>query len=149
MKANRSSRMARHLVLALVSACIFAGAASAQEPACEGKFTLPFEAQWGGVTLPAGGYAFTLNSTAVGSRVVTVVRDQQKVAIVMAQGRSKSDSTKASALIVTRIGGRARIDALHLAEVGDFFYIAPKAEGLQTASVPQLIQRIPVFTSGK
>jgi len=149
VKANRSLKMARHLVLALASAGFFAGAASAQEPACEGKFTLPFEAQWGGATLAAGDYAFTLDSTAMGSRVVTVVRDQQKVAIVMAQGRSKSDSTKASALIVTRIGGRARIDALHLAEVGDFFYIAPKAEGLQTASVPQLIQRIPVFTSGK
>jgi len=149
VKTNQSSRMVKNLALALVGVFIFAGAVNAQEPACQGKFTLPFEAQWGGVTLPAGGYAFTLNSTAVGSRVVTVVRDQQKVAIVMAQGRSKSDSTKASALIVTRIGGRARIDALHLAEVGDFFYIAPKAEGLQTASVPQLIQRIPVFTSGK
>ena len=149
MKANRSSRMARHLVLALVSVSIFAGAASAQEPACEGKFTLPFEAQWGGVTLPAGGYAFTLNSTAVGSRVVTVVRDQQKVAIVMAQARSQGDSARASALIVRHSGGRARIDSLHLIELGDFFFSAPKAEGSQIASAPQLIQRIPVFTSGK
>jgi hypothetical protein len=139
----------RNLVLILAGAFVFAGTVRAQEPTCEGKFTLPFEAQWGSVTLPAGGYAFTLNSTAVGSRVVTVVRDQQKVAIVMAQGRSKSDSTKASALIVTRSGGRARIDALHLAEVGDFFYVAPKAEGLQTASTPQFIQRIPVSTEGK
>ena len=149
MKANRSSKMARHLVLALASAGFFAGAASAQEPACEGKFTLPFEAQWGGATLAAGDYAFTLNSTAVGSRVVTVVRDQQKVAIVMAQARSQGDSARASALIVRHSGGRARIDSLHLIELGDFFFSAPKAEGSQIASAPQLIQRIPVFTSGK
>ena len=149
MKTNQSSRMVKNLALALVGVFIFAGAVNAQEPACQGKFTLPFEAQWGGVTLPAGGYAFTLNSTAVGSRVVTVVRDQQKVAIVMAQARSQGDSARASALIVRHSGGRARIDSLHLIELGDFFFSAPKAEGSQIASAPQLIQRIPVFTSGK
>ena len=149
MKTNRSSRMARNVVLALAGAFIFAGTVNAQGPACQGKFTLPFEAQWGPVSLPAGDYAFTLDSTAMGSRVVTVVQGQRKVAMVMAQGRSHGDSAKASALIVTRSGGRARIQALHLDELGDFFYSAPKAEGLQMASAPQLIQRIPVFANGK
>ena len=149
MKTNQSSRMVKNLALALVGVFIFAGAVNAQEPACQGKFTLPFEAQWGEVTLPAGDYAFTLHSTALGSRIVTVVQGQRKVAMVMAQGRSHGDSAKASALIVTRSGGRARIHALHLAELGDFFYGAPKAEGLQMASTPQLIQRIPISTNGK
>jgi len=81
VKTNRSSRMARNVVLALAGAFIFAGTVNAQGPACQGKFTLPFE--------------------------------------------------------------------LHLDELGDFFYSAPKAEGLQMASAPQLIQRIPVFANGK
>ena len=149
MKTNQSSRMVKNLALALVGVFIFAGAVNAQEPACEGKFTLPFDAQWGGVTLPSGDYTFTLDSTALGSYVVTVVQGQRRVAMVMAQGQSHGDSAKASALIVTRSGGRARIHALHLAELGDFFYGAPKAEGLQMASTPQLIQRIPISTNGK
>lgn len=149
MKTNRCSKLARNLVLALAGAFIFAAAASAQEPAWEGKFTLPFETQWGGVALPTGDYAFRLESTALGSHIVTVVQGRRKVAMVMAQARSQGDSARASALIVRHSGGRARIDSLHLIELGDFFFSAPKAEGSQIASAPQLIQRIPVFTSGK
>ena len=149
MKTNRSSRMVRNLVLTLAGAFIFAGTLSAQEPACEGRFTLPFDAQWGDVTLPTGDYAFRLESTALGSHIVTVVQGQRRVAMVMAQAKSQGDSARASALIVTRSGGHARIDALHLVELSDFFFSAPKAKGLQTASAPQLIQRIPVSTKGK
>jgi hypothetical protein len=69
--------------------------------------------------------------------------------MVMAQGQSHGDSAKASALIVTRSGGRARIQALHLAELGDFFYNLPKAERLQTASAPESIQRIPISANGR
>jgi hypothetical protein len=141
--------VARNLVLVLAGAFVFAGIAKAQEPACEGKFTLPFDAQWGGVTLPAGDYAFRLDSTALGSHIVTVEQGQRKVAMVMAQGHSHVNSAKASVLIVTRGGGRARIQALHLAELGDFLYGAPKAAGLQMASTPQLVQRIPISSTGK
>ena len=149
MKKNQSSRVVKNLVLALAGAFILGGTVKAQGSACEGKFTLPFDAQWGGVTLPSGDYTFMLDSTALGSYVVTVVQGQRKVAMVMAQARSQGDSARASALIVRHSGGRARIDSLHLIELGDFFFSAPKAEGSQIASAPQLIQRIPVFTSGK
>jgi len=149
VKKNQSLRVVKNLVLALAGAFILGGTVKAQGSACEGKFTLPFDAQWGGVTLPSGDYTFMLDSTALGSYVVTVVQGQRKVAMVMAQARSQGDSARASALIVRHSGGRARIDSLHLIELGDFFFSAPKAEGSQIASAPQLIQRIPVFTSGK
>jgi len=149
VKKNQSSRVVKNLVLALAGAFILGGTVKAQGSACEGKFTLPFDAQWGGVTLPSGDYTFTLDSTALGSYVVTVVQGQRKVAMVMAQGQSHGDTARTSALIVTRSGGRARIQALHLAELGDFFYSAPKAEELQMASAPQLMERVSVFTKGK
>ena len=149
MKKNQSSRVVKNLVLALAGAFILGGTVKAQGSACEGKFTLPFDAQWGGVTLLSGDYSFTLDSTALGSYVVTVVQGQRKVAMVMAQGQSHGDTARTSALIVTRSGGRARIQTLHLAELGDFFYSAPKAEELQMASAPQLMERVSVFTKGK
>jgi hypothetical protein len=149
MKTNRTSGVVRNLVLTVASAFIFAGIASAQAPAYRGQFTLPFDAQWGGATLPAGDYSFTLKSTAYPA-IVTIEQGQRNVALVMAQGSSDSNASKGSELIVTRSGGRARIRALHLAELGtELYYGAPKAEGREMANAPELIQRVPIILKGK
>jgi hypothetical protein len=146
MQANRNCKTVRNLFLVVASAFVFAAVANAQD--YKGRFTLPFEAQWGTTTLAAGDYAFTLGSL----REPTIAKIQQgkrNIALVMSQGHDRGDS-KASALIVSRSGGHARIHALHLAELGwDLFYGAPKAEGQEMVSAPQLIQRIPVLTNGK
>ena len=60
MKTNRSYTMVRNLVLALASALVFTGLASAQ--AASGKFTLPFKARWGLATLSAEDYQFIMDS---------------------------------------------------------------------------------------
>jgi hypothetical protein len=147
MKTNRSTRMVRNLVLTLASAFIFAGVANAQ--VYKGNFTLPFDAQWGRATLPAGDYSFVLDSVN-GPCIIRVEQGKRSVAMVMAQSNDVSKPSNHSALIVTRSGGRARIRALHLAELGtDLYYGAPKAEAWEMASAPALIQRIPVSTSGK
>jgi aspartate oxidase len=149
MKSNRNSTVVRNLVLALASAFIFAGIASAQGPAYKGQFTLPFAAQWGAATLPAGDYTFTLNSTNMPD-TITIEQGQRYVALVMAQDAPASDASKASELIVTRSGGHARIRVLHLAALGtDLLYAVPKAEGREVASAPELIQRVPVVFNGK
>jgi len=149
MKVNRTSGVVRNLILALASVCLFAGIASAQAPAAKGQFTLPFEAKWGGATLPAGDYTFTLDSTALPA-IVRVETGDRYVALVMTQGAEKTDSSKASELIVTRSGGQARIRVLHLAQwETDFEYSAPKSERQEMASTPQLIERIPVTFNGK
>ncbi len=149
MRTNRTSRVVRNLVFAVASAFIFAGIASAQGPVSSGQFTLPFDAQWGGATLPAGDYKFTLNSTALPA-FVRIEQGQRNVALVMAQSSEASDTTKQSELIVTRSGDRARIRVLHLAGVGtDFYYSAPKAESREMASAPELIQHLPVVLNGK
>jgi len=148
VEANRNCRMVRNLVLALASAFIIAGVANAQAPVYRGTFTLPFEAEWGNTTLAAGDYTFTIDSLR-GPATVKIEQGKRNVALVMSQGSQFADS-KASALIVARSGGRARIVALHAAELGtDFLYGTPKAEGQALASAPQLIQRIPLLTNGK
>jgi len=148
MKTNRTSyRVVKTLVLTVASAFIFAGIASAQ--VYKGQFTLPFAAQWGGATLPAGDYAFTLNSTAQ-PIIVRVEQGTRNVALVMAQSATASDASRASELIVARSGGHERIRVVHLAELGtDLYYAAPKAEGQEMASAPELIQRVPIILNGK
>jgi len=148
MKTNRASGLLGNLVLAVASAVVFAGIASAA-PAYKGRFTLPFDAQWGGATLPAGDYTFTLNSAAPPA-FVKIEQGNRNVALVMAHAFSTSDASKESELIVTRSGGRVRIRVLHLAELGtDLYYTAPKAEGLEMAGAPKLIQRVPIMLNGK
>ena len=145
MKTNRN--LLRNLVLVVASAFIFAGVASAQE--YRGAFTLPFAAKWGGATLPAGDYTFDVDSHN-GASIVRIERGTRNVGVVMAQSKDQSYRSDGSELIVTRGGGRARIRALHLADAGmDLRFSAPKAEALELASNPVLIQRIPLSRSGK
>ncbi len=150
MKTNRSSWMVRNLVLALACAALFTGMANAQNVEYEGKFTLPFQAQWGRLTLPAGSYSFTLYSSATGADMFLVQQGKRTLGIVMPQGHGQAGSSGRSVLFVARGSGRARILALHAAELGtDFFYRPPKAGGIELASAPELIQRIPLSRNGK
>ena len=147
MNTNRSFRLVGSMGLAVVCACLWAGVANAQDT-LKGKFTLPFDAQWGTATLPAGDYEFTIRSAA--SPTVVVNQGTRYVAFVLTEGTNKDQSNKASELYVTRSGGRAAIRMLHSAELGtDFFYNRPKAYGRELAGAPELIERIPVLTNGK
>jgi hypothetical protein len=150
MKMNRSLSMVRNLVLALATASIFTGVAKAQATLYSGKFTLPFEAHWGGLTLPAGDYSFQLNSSGHGSDMIVVLQGTRKLGFVMSEAYNQAPQSEQSELIVTRSSGRARIVALHAGELGtDFYYHLPKAEGRLIASAPELIQRIPVSRNGR
>ena len=146
MNTNRSFGLVRNLGLAVVSACLCAGLANAQ--VFTGKFTLPFEAQWGRATLPAGDYEFKLNSTSLPA-ILEVVQGTHRLAMVMPVAVDKAESSETNELIVTRSGGRATIQMLHAAQLGTDFYYHSKAAAQEVASAPVLIRRIPVVTNGK
>jgi len=61
MSSARYLKVVSKLGLAALALGIFASAGNAQN-AFEGKFTLPFETYWGGATLPAGHYTFTMGT---------------------------------------------------------------------------------------
>ena len=61
MNTNRSSKLVKFVVLALLTTCIGASLASAQTAA--GKFSLPFEVRWGQAVIAPGNYSFTVNSS--------------------------------------------------------------------------------------
>jgi hypothetical protein len=142
MNSIRISTLLRFLGLALLAACINAGYASAQ--ALQGKFTLPFAARWGQVTLPAGNYSLKLDS-ANGPSMLRIYRERKGVALIMAQSQIKNDSGCAK---LTVVGGTVR--ALSLPEIGIALQYAPHhAKHLTAPEEREIAQIVPVATSGK
>src|SRR5579863_8416962 len=66
------ARFLKLLTKAGVAALFLAGLATSgnAQNAYQGKFTLPFETHWGGATLPAGDYTFTMSSASSDYRLI-------------------------------------------------------------------------------
>jgi hypothetical protein len=145
MKSNRSFWLVKTFVAVLLGTCFMTGVASAQ--VWEGKFTLPFAAQWGKVVLPAGEYRVTLKTMELPA-MVSVQDRGRNVRLVMANSYGQPTSSH-NELIIVRNGGNRRIHALHLADRGVvFYYLPPKGEREILAQGPVLIQRIPISVNG-
>ncbi|HEY6291229.1 MAG TPA: hypothetical protein VI455_06645 [Terriglobia bacterium] len=141
MKWNRSSKLLRLLALALLTAYINPGVASAQEAA--GKFTLPFEAHWGLATLPAGEYSFNLDRTGVGV-TLQLFHGTKTVAFVINQSYSDTQSG-ACALTVVRNSAGNTVRDLSLPELGVVLHYAPpKPKSRAAAGEREIAQVIPV-----
>jgi len=107
----------------------FLTAAAFAAPIYRGSFTLPYPAQWGQATLPAGDYSIQFQD--VGSRVFVAVnetRTGRKVALLPA--KATEDAKGPSALLIVNRGNRHMISSLRLAELGEaFFYESTTARG--------------------
>ena len=148
MNTNRSLRLVKFAVLALLTACFGASLANAQE--VQGKFNLPFEVHWGQAVLSPGNYSFRLNFSggSPDNTVLTREEDQTQTMIV-ASTRDHSFSGK-SGLIVERHGDRGTVRSLRLAEAGLVLdYPMAKAQPPMLAKGPVLIQRIPILAAQK
>jgi len=148
MNTNRSLRLMKFAVLALVTVCFGVSLANAQE--VQGKFNLPFEAHWGNAVLAPGNYSFRLNFSGGSPDYTVLTREQdQQQTIVMASTRGHSSSGK-SGLIVERHGNRGTVRSLRLAEAGlVLFYPMAKPQPEMLAEGPKLIQRIPILMASK
>jgi hypothetical protein len=91
----------------------------------QGKFTLPFEVNWAGSTLPAGDYRFELESQ--GSPYTLYIHGQKTNAIIRAvSGDTGTLSTRAQFDVVD-ISGVHAIKAFEAPELGiTFTYFIPK-----------------------
>jgi hypothetical protein len=148
MSLNRSFKLVAPLGLALLAGCFTANLASAQE-AFKGSFTLPFEARWGTVVLPAGEYSFTLDRGVVGGRVTITTEDRQAAGFVLNQGVYDRQTIDHSELILVRDGGNYTVRALRLEDRGlTLEYSVPMTEGQLITQAPQLLERIPVAMGG-
>ena len=140
MKRIRSFTLSS-LVMALLTSCLCAGLARAQEMG--GKFTLPFDTRWGQTTLPAGNYSFTVDQSRSAARVVL---SGEKTAILHAQGYNPS-TLDSSVLVVAKDRGINAVRELKLAELGVVLYFTP-AHPHQTAAEEKQIAKVIPITPG-
>ena len=95
--------------------------------ALQGKFTLPFETRWGGATLPAGDYTFTLPST--GSPYTLYIRGEARNAIVLTPAADQKVVSGHAQLNLVEIGNVQTVTTFEAPELGlTFVYLLPKQE---------------------
>jgi hypothetical protein len=158
---NVYRNIVRLFVLVLAATSLSVGTSRAQD--FEGKFTLPYPAQWGELTLQPGDYTLTLGYTQTGARLVKVRSKAagSTPAMIMPVSHNPSRSLAASNLICVRKGGTLVIRAFEVEPLGEIIYFhVPKNARLLSqqsthdehtllAAAPELFQRLPVMASGK
>ena len=134
------------LVVAAVVVASFAGTASAQ--VVEGKFTLPFEAHWGSVVLPAGQYSLKMDRPSGLTRLTSLTGTH--VGYVRAVGIDDALKGQATALLVTRNEEGRVIRSFTWSEGGKTFVYKPltKAELAQMADAGRS-DTVPIQTAQK
>jgi hypothetical protein len=131
----------------LLIASLFGSPANAQV-GFRGRFSLPYEAHWGDVALPAGDYQITF---IYGSVFTTVaIRDAKTRRIVALEPVNiREDSKGESSLLIHTSGSRRVVYGLRIAELGEaFLYEDPRARGGSIDEVSQA-QTIPVLWTKK
>jgi hypothetical protein len=134
------------MVLSIFLACLSAGLASAQD--YKGKFTLPFEVQWGSATLPAGEYSFRIDTAS--APYVAKIHGADSGVIVLARTVSNASAPERSELIIGRSHGKPTVRALCLRELGVVFSYGksqPQQMTLAQVTFPVLLRR--ASASGK
>ena len=164
MKAIRNLTILVGLSVALIA--LAATGARAQNLALtsfNGTFTLPVDAQWAEMALPAGEYSLSYGQPFKGGiNVVTVAgkAEGSPRGMILVKARSQTSASK-NALVCAREGHNLIVRALELPAIGESIEFAlPHGADLvaeqrndstntQLAQAPMLIQRIPVKPSEK
>jgi hypothetical protein len=134
------------LMVGLLAALVSVGVASAQSPVFKGKFTLPYQVQWGKAILPAGEYWFSLDPTTP-SRL-TLHGPGQAAVFLMPRRISEGNAGKKSVLVIEGAGDRSTVRALRLAELNVVFeYMAPKTETREAREGKQSTHEMAVSAS--
>jgi hypothetical protein len=151
--------------LSLVLLALGATGARAQGSATTnyaGSFTLPLEAQWGAMTLPAGNYSLYYGHKFLGGAyLVEVVGKTEGSPHGMIPIQARNDvSSRKNSLICIRDGDSLVVRKLELPAIGESVSFA-MPHGLKLlarkqrhgkyilAEAPMLIQRVPVQMNGK
>ncbi len=164
MKTIRSLMILAGLSLALLTLGVTgAKAQSLRLSDFAGTFTLPFEAQWGRTTLPAGEYDLYYGQPSAGGHLMVEVRGKEKGSphvFILPQGINDASTTH-SALVCVREGDAGIVRVLEMPEIGQSASFAmPRGTQLmahkgkhngytQLAQAPMLIERIPVTLNTK
>jgi hypothetical protein len=135
------------LVAVLLTAGVFAGVSNAQSD-FRGKFTLPYEVQWGKAVLQPGSYLLSFNHDS--AQRLAVVRDAKNdvVALEPTVNREDSEAGKSVLLIGTR-GKRRVVFLLRIAPFGKAFVYDPALAQASATEEAGKTQTIPVTVAKK
>lgn len=107
--------------------------ASAQSMAA-GTFTLPVEAHWGQVALPAGDYTFAIEQRGTGPLVTVRQVGGKSVGMFLSQSVSQIAESRSDSLTLTRVGDEMFVSSFQLGLVGlSLQYTMPRTVELASA----------------
>lgn len=152
-------------VLLLVPALgvVSARAQSMFHGVANGTFSLPFQVQWGHMTLPAGSYTFSLYEFASGGSLMVRVNGETKGNVhgyVLTEAQA-STSAPGNELLCIHNGNKKMVAALVLPTMGkSFSFKVPSASKLltreidhntniQSAEASGMVQSVPVSMTTK
>lgn len=136
-------------LLVAVTACVMIAPRLQATTAVQGKFTLPFEAKWGKVSLPAGDYALAINQYSSMARVV-ISQSGHYVGITLPEVFDYTENKSKSAEIVCiRHNGVTTVRALRLPQVGTYYFSMPKDLKVMAARQPQMIETVSLQLAGE
>ena len=160
---SRHLKLFTKLVVAVLALGALATCGNAQN-AYEGKFTLPFEAHWGSVTLPAGDYTFALRSASVPYVLHIQGGATNTNTFIMAITADPKVASGHAQLNLVDIAGEQSVQTFEAPELGlTFSFATPKQKHLggkgtrqktvpQTATDSQVSENkisIPVHSAGR
>ena len=142
MKSKITQYATRAAVLAavLLIGGLFGSVANAQS--FQGKFALPYAAQWGKATLQPGDYLLTF----YGEGTMLVIRDAKSQRVVAFEPiNDREDCGKGGSVLIIGTSGEQRVvRSLRIAELGEaYVYSRPSAremeEARHTSAVPIVV----------
>jgi hypothetical protein len=140
----------RILLVGLVATMAMTAFSFAQStPVQSGSFTLPFAAQWGGLSLNAGTYSFAIRRGGI-NYTVEVGQGDRELGFILPTGFSSPGDSKLdeAALLCVRHSGSCSIGALKIPQFGVLYFNAPQSKSI-VAQQPNLIERLPVLLAKK
>jgi hypothetical protein len=120
----RQLKLVSKLGVAALALGAFATSGNAQT-VYQGKFTLPFETHWGGVTLPAGDYTFAMASAS--SPYTLYIHGQAANAIIQASAADEKVVSGHAQLNLVDIADVQNVETFEAPDLGlTFSYATPK-----------------------
>jgi hypothetical protein len=141
---SRHLKLFTKLVVAVLALGALATCGNAQN-AYQGKFTLPFEAHWGSVTLPAGDYTFAMRSASVPYVLQIQGGATNTNTFIMAITADPKVASGHAQLNLVDIAGEQSVETFEAPELGlTFSYATPKQKhvgnnGNRQKAVPQTV----------
>ena len=132
-------------VLVLLAGALGAGAIPAHAQTTKGTFTLAHKVRWGTAVLPAGNYAFSVDTQTWPARVTVHEIDGPITAMILPQTFSDEKLSGGSTLVLRRESGEAVVSSLRLANVGVAleFYSGKTTTPAETATLEPIADSQP------